>query len=161
MRKSTIESLEASSAERICAHELHEQEIRKSNALIFGISEETNATDTLTSLLSTCAVPPLSTPPITTRLGTAQENKSRPVRYTFSCAADAEKLFSNLSALRGNADFAHISVRHDLTQHQTDIRKELLASAKSRSTNGKVFRVVGRPNDWRIIPTRQTPVLPR
>jgi len=160
MRKSTIESLEASSAERICAHELQEQEKRKSNVLVFGISEENSASDTLSSLLNTCAVPPTSTPPTITRLGIAQDNKSRPVRFTFSCTADAENIFSNLSALRGNADFAHISVRHDLTLHQSDIRNELLASAKNRSINGKVFRVVGRPNDWRIVPTRQTPVRP-
>jgi hypothetical protein len=102
MKISAIEALEASSAERICANELLEQEKRQSHALIFSIPEQDNAFETFTSLLSTCAVTPPSDPPTITRLGSIKENKVRPVRIVFSCSSDANKLFNNLSSLRGN-----------------------------------------------------------
>jgi len=157
MKKSTIHSLEASSAERVCSYELQEQEKRKANVVIFGINENVDAAETFSSLLSTCSVAPPINPPIISRLGAAKENKARLVRVQFSCSDDANSLLGNLSALRGNTEFKHISVRYDLTQHQTDIRRELTTIAKQRSTDSKVFYVVGRPNEWRIVESHKRP----
>ncbi len=158
MKKSAIKSLESSSAEHFCNLELEDQQKRKSNAIIYGIREEDDPDKLLDSLYTTCAVAPPPNPPKITRLGVAQTNniRPRPIRISFTCESDADKLFSNLSALKGNEDFKNISVRHDLTPHQADIRKDLATLAKQRSTEGKVFRVVGRPNDWRIVQARLT-----
>ncbi len=156
MKKDTIRSLESSSAEHFCNLELHDQQKRKSNAIIYGISETKDAAETLDALLTTCAVTPPSIKPSITRLGTPQNDRPRPIRVGFTCEADAINLFGNLSALKGNDDFKGISVRYDLTPHQADIRRELAIAAKERSSDGKVFRVVGCPNEWRIIQARRT-----
>jgi hypothetical protein len=155
MKKTVIQSSEASYAERVCSNELRDQESRKGNAIMYGIPEETEAADVLEAVMAACSVTPPTTEPVVTRLGPTQGNRSRPVRVKFASPDDADKLFSNLSALRGNDEFKNVSIAHDLTRHQANIRNELRATAKERSSNVQIFRVVGRPNEWHIVQKRQ------
>lgn len=160
MKRAALTELDTSRIERIRDNELQEQEKRTCNVMIFGVPEKDDDHDiaVLKDLLKTCSVH-CKVDPEVFRVGkTSQkkangksETKIRPIKVCFKNRSTTDSLFANLSVLRGNERYEDISVRHDLTLLQMSVKKELMGTAAAKSVDGKVFRVVGRPNNWRII----------
>ena len=154
MKIATISNLANSNAERICKSELEDQESRGKNVMVFGISATTDKTDSINNLLSACSRPLPNTPLLINRVGKISTKGTQALKVMFPSTSEVEALFANLTALKDNPAYKSISVRHDLTPMQSEIHKELTETAKKQSTETQVFRVIGRPNDWRIIPAR-------
>lgn len=157
MKKATLSNLANSNAERICASELDDQESRCKNIMVFGIPATTDSNESINNLLTACSRPTPSTPLVINRVGKINTKGTQALKVIFPCASEVDALFANLSALKDNPTYKSISIRHDLTPMQSEIRNELTETARKQSTDTQVFRVIGKPNDWRIIPARSEP----
>ncbi len=159
MKRTTIESLNTSNAERVCKLELEDQARRSKNAMIYGVLSSDDALATFDEISTTCAISSFSSTPYVQRVGPIRSDNTQAIKIQFSTADDCNKLFANKSALTSNDRLKKVFIRHDLTPLQSDIRRDLVQQAKEASkassdagTSG--FRVIGDPGNWSIVPVR-------
>lgn len=69
-----------------------------------------------------------------TRLGKTSTNKKRPILVCLSNESEKLKLLGNLSALKGNDNFAGVSITEDLTPEERKRLRQLSDEAKEKNT---------------------------
>ena len=142
--------------------EKQEQEKRKNNLIIYGISEEvTEETISLqeqdrnfiNSVLEQIEVD--VTPKQIVRLGNKNADKKRPVKIILNSSEDKEMIVSNLNKLKNaNTSLRSISVRDDYTIEERKLIKTMNEEAKKRNQAENVthWKVRGTPkNGLRVV----------
>ena len=142
--------------------EKQEQDKRKNNLIIYGISEE--GTDDniglpdrdrnfMNSFLEAIEVD--VAPKQIVRLGIANADKKRPVKVILKSAEDKEAIVSNLNKLKNaSANIRGISVRDDYTIEERNLIKMMNDEAKKRNQADNVthWKVRGTPkNGLRVV----------
>ena len=79
------------------------------------------------------------------RIGVADNNKTRPLLVGLNDAEEKRKIIGNLSVLRGNQTYKSISVTEDLTPQERKQFRELSQEAKLRNSSLKEVDAV-----WRV-----------
>ena len=94
-------------------------------------------------------------PKSVSRLGTASENKSRPLKVIMKCKTDKEKVMGNLKRLKGTEDdFGKISVSDDYTASEREEIKTWVQKAKDKTAldSDRIYKVRGDPkNGLRLV----------
>ena len=148
--------------------EMHEQEKRKNNIIIFKLPEQDmeltkidiwrKDKEVVTDLLTDMKLLDENGDNINmriSRLGTIAENKMRPMRITFRNTEVRNQIFSAAKNLKGNTKWKNVSIAPDLTKIQQKLgkkkREELLSLASTKNSernqrdidNGYEYKVIG------------------
>ena len=148
--------------------EMHEQEKRKNNIIIFKLPEQDmeltkidiwrKDKEVVTDLLTDMKLLDENGDNINmriSRLGTIAENKMRPMRITFRNMEVRNQIFSAAKNLKGNTKWKNVSIAPDLTKIQQKLgkkkREELLSLASTKNSernqrdidNGYEYKVIG------------------
>lgn len=139
--------------------EMSDRDRRRNNIILHGVQEtkEDNKETRIKSDESKCTAvvhflnDSLDSPNIKRirRLGKYSEGKNRPVLMELHDSKDKETILTSTRKLKGS-QYDGIGISHDLTDSQRKELQTLVADAKNKSSDGKVYRVTGPPGFWRI-----------
>lgn len=125
----------------------HDRRRRSLNLIIHGHREMANDETVVREILRSIHQPAPEFKWI--RIGRKEQKKARPIKVIFKKEGDRKKIMENLFKLKGNEEYAGISITHDYSIMERKLIKQWVDRAKDLSSKNKkcTFKVWGNIYD--------------